>query len=205
MPPVPTPERVIHDNLRDKLRRVNNSVIYLGNAVNGLTNYYLLLKQETKEEQKNIYQNLYRQMCRNVCIELHVYFEKVKTLIRYYFDFKGNVQNGLKTISHNYVEIKNLLDVYTEIVNNPVFNKVMRIRNDEIHNESSIDDLEYDFSESTTNGLEVIVKGFFISNDELYYDIKLVLGLGNNFRDAMQNIISRINRIDYYNKREKEK
>jgi hypothetical protein len=94
VPPVPSRTEIINDNLRDKIRRVNNSVIYLGNAVNGLTNLYMQFNHESDQERRQLHQNYYRQMCRNACVELFVYFEKVKSLIRYYltlivFKFSG--------------------------------------------------------------------------------------------------------------------
>lgn len=203
----PEHTEAINDNLRDKIRRVNNSVMYLGNAINGLTNFYKSLNQEKNPEAQLFYQNLYRQMCRNACVELFVYFEKIKSLIRYYFDFnlattKKNQKfmEKLKSIRHVYIEINNLYNVIEGIEDDGTFRKIMRVRHDEIHNESQIDNLKYSFLPPSPEGLGVKIDGYFVSDDELYYDILHVLRLGNKMRDAMQLVIDKISRSDFYYK-----
>ena len=204
---VPTEHtEIINDNLRDKLRRLNNSVIYLSNAVNGLSNYYFLMEQEKNNETKLIYENLYRQMCRNACVELFVYFEKIKSLIRYYFNFDKQATEkiekflkAIKTISGYHECIKELYDIIKEIGNDVKFKDIMSIRHDEIHNESKIDNIKYNFLPNSPNGLEVNNYGYFVSNSQLYDDIKYVLLQANKLRNSMQKIIDSLNRVAYYN------
>lgn len=185
----------INNDLREKIRRFNNDIIYLTLSLMKMWNYYDLL-QITNGEDKEINEIFFRREARCVCCEIFMYEEKIKNMIRQIlgFDIKKTQKTGvlmsklqIEGKSNKYV--KDFYEIAKQYINYPYVKFVMDIRNDEIHNNSRLD--EYTDIMKLKGDLIAECSPFFIiSNSALYNNIRQTLEAQVVLKESLQNILN---------------
>ena len=186
---------VINNDLREKIRRYNNDIIYLTLSLMKMWNYYDLLKK-TSGEEKEINEILFRREARCVCCEIFMYEEKIKNLTRQIFNLKSDKTRHLNDLINEMKKIKDTTDYiksYCEIgkqyLNYSYVKFVKKIRNDEIHNNSRLD--EYSDTIKLADGSIATCSAFYaISNYELYNNIRQTLEAQLVLKESLQNILN---------------
>ena len=72
----------VNKDLRENVRRYNNDVFYLTDALFRMVHYYHLMTDSTTRDETLIYEVLFRRSARCVCSEIFMYEEKIKNLLR---------------------------------------------------------------------------------------------------------------------------
>ena len=185
----------INNDLREKVRRYNNDIIYLTLSLMRMWNYYDLMNK-TYDEDKEINEILFRREARCVCCEIFMYEENIKNMIRQIFnlatqetrqtkDLKKELQEIAK--SNNYV--KSFCDIAKQYFKYPYVKFVKDIRNDEIHNNSRLD--KYTDIMELQGGLIAECNPFFIiSNADLFNNIRQTLEAQLVLKESLQNILN---------------
>lgn len=185
----------INADLREKIRRFNNDIIYLTLSLMQLWNYYDLLKK-TSGKDKEINEILFRKEARCVCCEIFMYEEKIKNLTRQIFNLKSyktrhlnDLINELEKIGNSNKYIKSYCEIGKQYLNYSHVKFVKKIRNDEIHNNSRLD--EYKDTIELSNGVVATCTAYHaISNYELYHNIRQTLKAQFELKESLQNILN---------------
>lgn len=184
-----------NQDFREKVRRFNNSILYLTVELLRFANYYKLWQECKEKEYKQHLSIWYRYEARCVCNEIFMYEEKIKNLLRNLFSLdckktRRNVDlmNALTQLSNINPYIQKFNHEATEYYNFAAVQFVTNIRNNEIHNESPLD--EYTdkvqlspFSWCITNPHPVI------ENYKLYIEIKNCLNALLKLKISLQEVI----------------
>lgn len=197
-----THDDLINDWLIERVRRFNNSTIYLIDSINNVIN--LQEAAELNDSNHDAYALFARREIRNVCINTEMFFDKMVTLCKYCFflDPKKTKKNDkfintLKQFIPLSETISGFLLCCNKAYNSSDLQYVNSIRNDEIHNESPLDLHEYHFDDSrASEGLFILDKGFKISNKEIMQRISVVISLMIETKDSLQKILENIHPLD---------
>ena len=183
----------------EKVRRFNNSATVLVNSINNVENFgidgkplYLLCKDIPTEIDL-----LYRQLIRNVYMELFIYQEKLLNIVCNLFFVKVSKRRqknmtSLKKRMLFFPNLKTFCDECDKLKKDPRFEKVMSIRDDEIHNMSQIDRFIYDL-ENVENGVSIVNKGYRIKAQTLRDDYIYTMEKLLNVRNVAQKILDEDN------------
>lgn len=186
---------IINNDLREKIRRYNNDIIYLTLSLMKMWNYYDLFKK-TSGEEKEINEILFRREARCVCCEIFMYEEKIKNIIRQIFNLGTQETRQTKDLMKELQEIgklnnsvKSFCKIAKQYFKYPYVKFVMDIRNDEIHNNSRLD--EYTDIIKLKGGITAECNTFFIiSNSALYNNIQQTLEAQLVLKESLQNILN---------------
>lgn len=187
--------KAVNNDLREKVRRHNNDIIYLTISLMKMWNYYGLMNQ-TSGDDKKANEILFRMEARCVCGEIFMYEEKIKNMIRQIFNLDAQATRQAKDLmkelqdiakTNNYV--KSFCDVAKQYFKYSYVKFVMNIRNDEIHNDSKLD--EYTDVQELAKGVISICNPFFIiTNADLYNNIRQTLEAQVILKESLQNILN---------------
>ena len=184
----------VNQDLREKVRRFNNDVFYLTDAIFRMVNYYNLMKDSTTEDDRIIYEVLFRRSARCVCAEIFMYEEKIKNMIRLILQFNSSTRKHdifmyhLKQQAKSNQLVRKFRKTYIEYLNNEDVKFVKQIRHDEIHNDSPIE--EYTDVQPFAPGVISYCEIYHvISNDQLFNSLKEVLNKQKELKDSLQSIL----------------
>lgn len=183
----------------EKVRRFNNSTVFLVDSINNAENFRIdgkpmyLLCQDTPTD----IDILYRQLIRNVYMELFIYQEKLLNIACNLFFVKVTKSKkanmtALKKRMHLFPNLKTFCDECDCLKNDKRFEKVMTIRDDEIHNMSQIDRFVYDLK-NVENGISIINKGYKIKAQVLRDDYIYAMEKLLHIRNIVQKILNEDN------------
>lgn len=135
----------VKERVEQEINHFNNNMSYLDLAGLQFAHYYNLFVAETDKNRKEYCDALFKQSYRNMCCEIAVVEEKVKDFLRcvYHLD-KDKTQNDNKLIQELKREFAKtdygiLFGSAVEIYHtNSDIEKVIKDRNDEIHNETTL-------------------------------------------------------------------
>lgn len=186
---------VVNNDLREKIRRFNNDIIYLTLSLMKMWNYYDLFKK-TNGEEKEINGILFRREARCVCCEIFMYEEKIKNMTRQIFNLDTqetrqtkDLMKELKEIAKSNSYVKSFCKIAKQYFQYPYVKFVMDIRNDEIHNNSRLD--EYSDTIKLVDGSIATCSAFYaISNYDLYNNIRQTLEAQLVLKESLQNILN---------------
>ena len=184
-----------NQDFREKVRKFNNSIFYLTTSIFRFTNYYRLWKECSEKERKTYLCIWCRYEARNVCNEIFMYEEKVKNLLRSLFalDPQQTRRNDafmkeLQKIATTNPLVKTFCDEISNYLKDPDVTFVTNIRNDEIHNDSPLDEFTDIVQYSPTRW--AITKPYYVVNNQtLYEKIKKCLEALLHITNALQDII----------------
>ena len=185
----------INIDLREKVRRHNNDIYYLTISLMKMCNYYDLMNN-TCGEDKEANEILFRKEARCVCCEIFMYEEKIKNLTRQIFNLKSyktrhlnDLINELEKIEDTNDYIKSYCEIGKQYLNYSYIKFVKKIRNDEIHNNSGLD--EYKDTMELAGGVIATCSLFYaISDYELYHNIRQTLEAQLVLKQSLQNILN---------------
>lgn len=197
-----THDKVINDNINEKTRKFNNSIIKLAISIKNMTQHWEGLQMVEIPNVKQIIENIYRQECSNIYVNVFVYFEKIKAFMRYFLFLEKDKTKSNKAflkeveLFNTFKEIESFYKVFVEISNDSDFKDILQVRNDEIHNDSKIDNFIYKLGETPA---DIINLGYEIKNVTLYETAKNGLVKLKRIKDTVQVIIDKYDRFDIYN------
>lgn len=186
----------VNRDLRETIRRYNNDVFYITDSMFKMLNYYELMNNSSSENERIIYETLFRKSARCVCSEIFMYEEKIKNLVRVilkfdkrktkqYNVFKTELRKKAKHSEH----IRSFRKAYNKYEQNTNILFVKKIRNDEIHNDSAID--EYTDIQEIAPGVVSRCNVYYVlSNDTLYHNIKQALKQQALLKGKLQLILN---------------
>ena len=184
-----------NQDFREKVRKFNNSIFYLTTSIFRFTNYYRLWKECSEKERKTYLCIWCRYEARNVCNEIFMYEEKVKNLLRSLFalDPKQTRKNdafmkALQKIATTNPLVKAFCDEISNYLKDPDVTFVTNIRNDEIHNDSPLDEFT-DIVQYNPTWWAITKPYYVVNNQTLYENIKKCLEALLHITNALQNII----------------
>ena len=186
---------IANKDFREIVRRFNNSILHLTIEIYRLTNYYQMWRLNGDPEEKIYIEIWYRYTARCVSNEIFIYNEKIKNLLRHLLklDTKKTRRNEdfmreLKKIAVNNSYVKAFCDEVEIYTNDGSVQFVNDIRNDEIHNESCID--EYIDKMLTSDGVFIITNPrYAIRNEDLYSGIQKSLRAQLKMKNSLQAVI----------------
>lgn len=201
---------LINDQPYARIRRFNSSANRLVKSLQRVQGLGLLLREEKLiiEENGVVIDVLleHRDACRDAYINFDVMIEKVKTLCRYYFFMDilktDNFPHWWQALEQykvlgaekwNYISV--FLSYCKQLYFDPIVQKVIQIRNDDLHFDSPFDLIEYDFKEGTL--IPVIVK-YVHSNQDLHNDLVHSINLLIHVISSLQCVIVNITVYDLY-------
>lgn len=193
---------VINDWHIERLRRLNATADYLVLSLQRLQILGDALSKFDGEscEDKNYHVLIgnHRAACREVCINIDIYTESVKSFCRYYFFMdRKETDNTLewckalqqyKEIS-GWAYIEKFLSACRVMFKNEDTKFLTRIRNEEVHNVSPFELINYKFGEK---GLMPIPTEYVISNQDIHNKIVNVVCLLLNVVSSLQEMLNNI-------------
>ncbi len=190
--------------------RFNSSANRLVKSLQRVQGLGLLLREEKLiiEENEAVIDVLleHRDACRDAYINFDVMIEKVKTLCRYYLFMDilktDNFPHWWQALEQYKVlgaEKWNYISVFfsycKQLYFDPIVQKVIQIRNDDLHFDSPFDLIEYDFKEGTL--IPVAIK-YVNSNQDLHNDLVHSVNLLIPVISSLQSILENISIYDLY-------
>ena len=172
---VKTPNEAINCTVNEKIRRFNNSVIYLMNYLENLVQTNVcgkMLVDYCKDIPTNEDES-FRFIIRSICLEMFILREKIHNILCNIFfveqkdNFLRDVIPVLQKIATKIPELSLVLSCLKEIGKSEECIFITKIRNDEIHNMSIIDSFNWS-PEKTPSGLEVKNNGYRISAKKFF-------------------------------------
>lgn len=132
-------------SLFNKIIFFNNNLSYLDLAGLQFVQYYNLFVVEKDNEKKSFYNLLFKQAYRNMCIETKVLEEKIKDFLRLVFGFSPEstkyTDDFLEKLKAKLSGL-NYGEIFWEAINrywkNRNIQKITTVRNNEIHNETTL-------------------------------------------------------------------
>lgn len=194
---VKTPNEAINCTVNEKIRRYNNSVVYLMNYLEILIQkdvYGNIIVDYCKDVFSDA-DNEFRMIVRNICLEMFVLREKIHNILCSIFfvkqkkNFVKEVVPMLKNVATQIPKLGLVLDYLKEIGESDEASFITKIRNDEIHNMSIIDSFNLAL-ENNTNGVKVINNGYRIGSKELYHKIITVADKYLKLVEMIQDILN---------------
>ncbi len=187
-----------NNDFREKIRRFNNSIIYLTVAIFRFVNYYFLCEKCDDEETKTCLSIWCRYEARCVCNETFMYQEKLKSILRNFFglDIKKTKTYSvfikeLKKFEKDNISITEFCNESNKYYNDTIVAFINDIRNNEIHNDSLLD--EFNDKIDVGNGMIIYTKPFYnIETKQLYDNIKDCLEKLLSLKTTVQNIIDNV-------------
>lgn len=184
-----------NQDFSEKVRRFNNSIIYLTMAVFRFSNYYHLVTICDNRDRQTLLELWCRFEARCVCNEIFMYQEKIKNLLRNLFslDMDETKRNDdfmkvIKKLSVSNPFLDKFCNVAKSFLINDTVKDIMQIRNDEIHNDSQLDN--YTSILKTSKGSWALVNPrYVIPTSQLYDKIKLCLNCLLPVKEAVQNVV----------------
>lgn len=193
---------VINDWHIERIRRLNASAGYLirslqqlqifgdvltklGESPQNLDNYYVLIGN-------------HRASCREVCINIDIYTESVKSFCRYYFfmdrEATDNTLAWCKALAQykqisGWTYIENFLSACRIMFENKDTKFLTSIRNEEVHNVSPLELINYKFQEKA---LIPIPTEYILANQDLHNKIVNVINLLLTVTSSLQAILNNI-------------
>lgn len=185
-----------NNDFREKVRRFNNSIIYLTVEVFRLTNYYNQWLTCDSNEEKQLIEIWFRYTARCVCNEIFMYEEKIKNLLRHLFklDKKKTRRNDdllkeLNKLSTIYPDLATFCATVKNYYGDKSVEFVTNIRNDEIYNDSRLDEYTDKLQLSPTRQALLKKPLHVIKNETLLNTIKQCLNAQLQLKDSLQKII----------------
>ena len=160
-----------------------------------MVNYYDNLSNSVDENSKIVNETLFRKSARCVCAEMFMYEEKIKNLARVILGLDkrktkkyDKLMHELKKYSKNNTHIKAFIKTYGKYGADPDVKFIKKIRNDEIHNDSVID--EYTDIQNIAPGIVSYCTVYFVvDNEKLYKSIQQALNQQILLKNALQAIL----------------
>ena len=182
-------------DFREMVRRFNNAILYLRVELLRFAHYYKLCQECKENEHKKYIKVWVRYEARCVCNEIFMYEEKIKNLLRNLFLLDAqktrrneNLMKELEQISKTNSYLKNFCLEAKKYYELEAVKFVTKIRNDEIHNESRLD--EYTDRIQTAQNVWCITNPRpVIKNDVLYNEVKNCLNALLKLKIALQTTI----------------
>lgn len=186
---------LINKDLREKVRKFNNSIFYLRNSLYSYIHYCKLWSESDEETNKLLLNVWQRYEARCVCCEIFMYVEKVKSLVRSILNLdpkktekNSDFMNALKECALSNNHVKEFYDEAERYKINSSVRFINKVRNDEIHNESCLDNYT-DRMEINHGQYLTINFTHAIQNNELYNKIKNCLEALLRLKQNLQKII----------------
>lgn len=190
-----TVDEGINGCFQEKIRRFNNSATHLTECVStiesvAINNFPLFALCQDIGNETDV---IYRRMLRNVYMELFIYQEKLLNIVCNLFFVKvtksrqSNLDRLKKRITYS-EPLKKFCDACNAFIKDDVCQKVMAIRDDEVHNMSQLDSFYYDL-EKVKGGVRPIRKGYRLKVSELrdnyIYTMNKLLGIRNIVQEIL--------------------
>ncbi len=180
---------------QEKIRRFNNSVTHLIKSIEIIDSLVIddvpifTLCQDV-ECQIDV---IYRQMLRNVYMELFIYQEKLLNIVCNLFFVKvtKSRQSNLDRLKKRIIysePLKKFCNACNAFIKDAVCQKVMAIRDDEVHNMSQLDSFYYDL-EKVKGGVRPIRKGYRLKVSELRDNYIYTMNKLLEVRNIVQEIL----------------
>lgn len=184
----------VNKDIREKVRRYNNDILYLTMPILRMVNYYELMNISTGRD-KILYERLFRISARCVCVEIFMYEEKIKSLVRFILHIpkqsKRKYDDFIKQVrkkSKNNICVQNFIKVKNKYNKNSSVAFIRSVRNNEIHNDSVLD--EYTDVQTLAQGVTSICDTHYaIDSKKLYNDIQQALKQQVLLKNSLQSIL----------------
>lgn len=199
---------LINDSLMEHVRRFNSTADYLLHSLQRVSVYGQLLsdgKQNAIQDGKLIdIPQEHRIACRDTSINIDIYIEAIKSFCRYYFFMNKNDTDDGKKWKKALLQYKriggwNYIEAFLKqcetLLKSPDTIFLIQIRNDEVHNESPLQLINYTFTEDS---LIPQPSGYVISNGSLHNTITKTGSLLVIVTQSLQNILEHIPPISIY-------
>lgn len=185
----------VNKDLRENVRRYNNDVFYLTDALFRMVHYYHLMTDSTTRDETLIYEVLFRRSARCVCSEIFMYEEKIKNLLRVLLRFNkkktqkyDDFKEELKRHTKNNIHIKRFLKSLNKYENSSYVRFIKKTRNDEIHNDSVID--KYTDVQTLAKGVTAHCSvHYIIRNETLFSNIQQALQQQVILKNSLQTVL----------------
>ena len=202
----------------DHIRRFNEAASYLCMDINKFEESFKDIKHlkevgTTSFAEKISVNKCFRKSARDVCVGIEFYTEKMKALCRFYFymdeEKTKNGEEWLKTIkqfekSNNGKYITRFLEVSKEYNSLKEYSLIKDMRNDETHNESIIELLEYKQKVDTSTPGDFDTD-YLISDELIFRSIKNLIESLKTVVNALDDLLMNLSLGDVYNYIEKNK
>ena len=193
---------VINDWHIERIRRLNATANYLVLSLQKLQIFGDALSKFDNESCKDQHNYTllgnHRAACREVCINIDTYVESIKSFCRYYFfmDAKetDNTLEWCKALRQykeisGWIYIEKFLFACGTMFKNEDTKLLIRIRNEEVHNVSPFELINYKFE---GKGLMPIPTEYVISNQDIHNKIVNVISLLASVVSSLQEILDNI-------------
>ncbi len=180
---------------QEKIRRFNNSATHLAECISAIesvaiNNFPLFVLCQDIGNETDV---IYRRMLRNVYMELFIYQEKLLNIVCNLFFVKvtKSRQSNLDRLKKRIIysePLKKFCDSCNTFIKDPVCQKVMAIRDDEVHNMSQIDSFYYDL-EKVGDGVRPVTKGDRVKASELRDNYIYTMNKLLDIRNIVQEIL----------------
>ena len=205
-----SPKDLVKEWHIEHIRRFNVSANYLYAS---LTRFMLsasmridIEDKDYNEQELQIINQEFRLDSRDLCINIAMYVDKVKSFCGHYFfinpDTTQNAKEWIKTMEH-FIHMPNgkwvdiFLSLARDFYNMESFKFVKNIRDDEIHNESVIELMDYDLV-NKDGATQIVSLGYIVSENSLYGNILDTIEPLKELSKALNNMILRINPVHVY-------
>lgn len=135
----------VRERVRQKINHFNNNMSYLDLVGLQFAHYYNLFVAEVDKERKEYYDVLFKQSYRNICCEIIMFEEKVKDYLRFVYHLNSEEflhdDRLMKQLHREFVKTdygKAFESVVKTYHTDSNIKKVIKDRNDEIHNETTL-------------------------------------------------------------------
>ena len=185
-----TPNEALQETIQEKTRIFNNSTLPLFDNYNNAFNCIALSKNESWNSINNI---LSRQYIRQIYLEMYVYREKLIRFVADMFHLPikhqkiGVVFKMIKDKQNEFPFIIDLIEAIQQVTDNTEYRLFESIRNDEVHNITRIDRVNY-YVNPDPFRIETI--GYQKPTEYFWDNINSVLPLMINVKNKIQKIIT---------------
>ena len=199
---------LINDWLIEHVRRFNETAGYLLRSLQKVSDYGKLLSEGKRViVQHGIsvdFLKEHRVACRDACINIDIYIEVIKSFCRYYFFMdKEATDDGKKWDQAmrqyqnigGWKSIESFLTQCQKLYQLPDTKFIIKIRNDEVHNESPLELIKYHFE---GNVLQPHPDEYVISNETLHNKITNTVGELIATTQALQHVLETISPYSIY-------
>ncbi len=194
----------INDWLLEHVRRFNQTAIFLDRAVQQMRYWGEAINSASNEASSQQAYCEHRLSCRNVCFEIDVYVESYKAFLRYYLfmnrketdntkKWKIAIENYRTFAGWNLLE--DILNLCEEFYKDKTYKFIKEVRDQEEHNESPIELMNYNFQEGT---LIPSPQGYVLGDQELHNALVDVINKLLELTRALQRMLENVTPVDVF-------
>ncbi|MBQ2774382.1 MAG: hypothetical protein IJF40_00645 [Clostridia bacterium] len=199
---------LINDWHIEHIRRFNVTAEYLINSLQRVSIFgQMLTDGKTKEGHGNTTIDIikeHRAACREACINIDIYIEKIKSFCRYYFFMDRKLtDDGKKWVETlmQYKDIEGWSYIQSFLIKCQILWQdadtkfLIDVRNDEIHNESPLELMQYRFAD---DDLVPVIDTYVIPIDVIHNKITHTIETIVSITVALQDILNNISPFSVY-------